>query len=203
MQTASPLTHACAGSAAGALAYSLLFPLDTLRVRMQREVARVGRREVLTWRLMFVILEDEGVGGLYRGLDSSVFALLFANFVYFFAYRALALAMGTGKALRGRRAILVPALAGVVNVLASCPVYVLSTKLRTSVRGSWFECASGILREDGVSGFWRGLVPSLALVANPTINYFVYGWLKRRALAPTPAGAGSLHHFLAGSASAG
>jgi adenine nucleotide transporter 17 len=164
---------------------------------MQRDVAQVRWHQRGVFRALRTILEEDGLLGLYRGLGPSVAALIYANFVYFFAYRLLG--GGGGKAAAGRRALLVPALAGALNVLASCPVYVLSTKLRTSVRGSWTECARSVLREDGLAGFWRGLLPSLALVANPTIQYYAYERLKQ--LTPGTLRAGPLHHFLAGAAS--
>jgi len=194
---ASPLIHACAGATAGALAFSLLFPLDTLRVRIQREVALPGKEGRPGVRRVFhAILEEDGVAGLYRGLGASVFALIYANFVYFFFYRLIG---GSGKKPSGRRALLVPALAGALNVLASCPIFVVSTKLRTSIRGSWVECAQSIIREDGFFGFWRGLLPSLALVANPMIQYSAYEQLKQLSFGPLAVG--SIHHFLAGAAS--
>ena len=64
-----------------------------------------------------------------RGLRSSLGALIAANLTYFGAYNAL---KGPGQP-RGLNALLVPALAGVINVVVTCPVWVISTRLRTAI----------------------------------------------------------------------
>lgn len=43
------------------------------------------------------------------------------------------------------------------------------------------------MNQDGVLGLWRGLLPSLVLVSNPTIQYFSYERMKHMLLAPRMA----------------
>ena len=40
------------------------------------------------------------------------------------------------------------------------------------------EAAKTIYRQDGILGFWRGVIPALALVSNPIIQYTVFERLK-------------------------
>ena len=40
------------------------------------------------------------------------------------------------------------------------------------------EAAKTIYRQDGMLGFWRGVIPALALVSNPIIQYTVFERLK-------------------------
>ena len=39
---------------------------------------------------------------------------------------------------------------------------------------TFFETTRAVWEESGASGFWRGVVPSLAMVANPALQYAFY-----------------------------
>ncbi|PWN18463.1 mitochondrial carrier [Microstroma glucosiphilum] len=53
---------------------------------------------------------------------------------------------------------------------------------------SFVGVAREILREDGVTGLWRGLRPSLVLTVNPAITYGVFERVKSLLLAASPEG---------------
>lgn len=53
---------------------------------------------------------------------------------------------------------------------------------------SFLGVARDILREDGVTGLWRGLKPSLVLTVNPAITYGVYERVKNIILAASTDG---------------
>ncbi|KAL6608297.1 hypothetical protein ACP70R_041360 [Stipagrostis hirtigluma subsp. patula] len=76
------------GSAAGAISSSATFPLEVARKHMQ--VGAVGGRKVYNNMLhaLLSILEDEGVGGLYRGLGPSCMKLVPAAGISFMCYEA-------------------------------------------------------------------------------------------------------------------
>ena len=192
MADRAALAHALAGASASALAMALLYPLDQLRIHEQTTTGFQQRLNVL--RALQARLHAVGLAGLYRGLPTSVAAIVWANFTYFFAYNAL---KGHGAPpLRGPRAVLLPALAGVINVLASSPIFVVSTRLRTAAPGQYrhaLECAREIVQLEGVRSLWGGMVPSLWLVSNPTVQYFAYEKLKLALKAST-----SLQFFVAG-----
>lgn len=76
------------GSAAGAISSTATFPLEVARKHMQ--VGAVGGRKVYKNMLhsLLTILEDEGVGGLYRGLGPSCMKLVPAAGISFMCYEA-------------------------------------------------------------------------------------------------------------------
>merc|ERR1712185_685584 len=123
--------------------------------------------------LLRKILRDEGVRGLYSDLPTSVFAIVVANFFYFLYYNLLRQRVQRhGGPLTGTSAITIPALAGVMNVLSLNPLFVLSARLRTAGQGEFssvVDCLRQLFRE-GPGALWRGVVPSLWLVSNPTIQ---------------------------------
>ncbi|KAJ1261947.1 hypothetical protein BS78_09G068000 [Paspalum vaginatum] len=76
------------GSAAGAISSTATFPLEVARKHMQ--VGAVGGRKVYRNMLhaLLSILEDEGIGGLYRGLGPSCMKLVPAAGISFMCYEA-------------------------------------------------------------------------------------------------------------------
>ncbi|KAG6497250.1 hypothetical protein ZIOFF_045144 [Zingiber officinale] len=76
------------GSAAGAISSSATFPLEVARKHMQ--VGAVGGRQVYKNMLhaLLSILEQEGIGGLYKGLGPSCTKLVPAAGISFMCYEA-------------------------------------------------------------------------------------------------------------------
>ena len=83
----SALAHAIAGASASALAVALFYPLDQLRVHEQLSTEpQEERKGFHILRALRLRLEAVGIAGLYQGLPSSLVAIVWANFFYFFAY---------------------------------------------------------------------------------------------------------------------
>ena len=103
---------------------------------------------------------------------------------------------GQGAPLKGPRAVIVPALAGIINVFVSSPIFVVSTRMRAAPHGRYrhpIACVHEILQVEGARAMWSGLVPSLWLVSNPTVQHFSYERLKLLSRART-----SMQFFLVG-----
>lgn len=85
--------------------------------------------------------------------------------------------------------------------LFTIPVSVIATRQQTSSKAETFlGTLRDILHDDGITGLWRGLRPSLVLCVNPAITYGMFERLKAMVLKPgekmTPGKA-----FLIGAAS--
>lgn len=66
------------------------------------------------------------------------------------------------------------ALAAAISQLFTIPVSVVATRQQldeSEASRSLAETVSDILAEDGITGLWRGLKPSLVLCVNPAITY--------------------------------
>lgn len=95
--------------------------------------------------------------------------------------------------------LLVAFLAGCGNVLLTNPIWVVATRMQAAAKASPPEEASGVVlpprrvtavgvarelvAEGGPAALWRGVAPSLVMVANPTVNYMFYEALVARASA--------------------
>ncbi|KAL7535613.1 hypothetical protein ACHAXR_006613 [Thalassiosira sp. AJA248-18] len=88
--------HAISGAIGSALSISLLYPLETVRTRLQVDTSLTTTTTTSryyspsSFLLVYTIGKKEGFRrGLYRGWFSLVVALMILNFVYFYCFHAL------------------------------------------------------------------------------------------------------------------
>lgn len=203
------LVHAVAGMCGGASAITAFYPLNSVRTRLQVSDAREFKGVLQT---MVEIAEKEGVGALYQGWRAAVVSLGASNFLYFYAYNALKAAYSAHLARTGRRPdigaaanLAIASVAGVANVLATTPLWVVGTRLTVQQKArdsggkvpykGICDALTRIASEEGVGALWNGTGPSLILVSNPSIQFVTYERL-RRLFARNAAAAGRELHTL-------
>lgn len=132
------------------------------------------------------IFEDEGITGLYSGINGSLLGVTSTNFAYFYWYstvRSLYLSSQTVPRSPGTAMELsMGAVAGAIAQVFTIPVSVITTRQQTQPKGD----KKGLLdtgrevvhSDDGWTGLWRGLKASLVLVVNPAITYGAYQRLR-------------------------
>jgi hypothetical protein len=77
------------------------------------------------------------------------------------------------------------AIAAAFSQLFTIPVSVIATRQQLSDKATTFtETLKSILADDGITGLWRGLKPSLVLCINPAITYGMFERLKSLLLKP-------------------
>ena len=152
------------------------------------------------------IVEDEGILGLYSGINGSLIGVVSTNFAYFYWYSVIRTFYLSSQAIPKSPSIATElslgALAGAVAQVFTIPVSVVTTRQQTQPKGdkkglidTGREVIDG---EDGWSGLWRGLKASLVLVVNPAITYGAYQRLReslfpgRVSLRPLEAFRGSI-----------
>ncbi|KAJ2683924.1 hypothetical protein IWW39_005218 [Coemansia spiralis] len=188
-----PVGHAISGAGSSALALLLIYPLDTIKTRLQVQTRAEGdgssnerglRDPVDAVRK---IVASEGVSGLYAGLGSNIANQLVNGFVYFYAYsvvRKFALRVGSpdgGRSLSTVVELAVGAVAGMINQLITLPIGVVATRQQTAhvgERRGWMERVSEIVQTEGIGGLWAGLRPAMLLCSNPAITYGVFEKVK-------------------------
>jgi hypothetical protein len=132
------------------------------------------------------IVQDEGVGGLYSGINGALLGVASTNFAYFYWYslvRSLYMASNRVSKPPGTAVELsLGAIAGAVAQIFTIPVSVITTRQQTQPkveRKGLIETGREVVdSEDGWKGLWRGLKASLVLVVNPAITYGAYQRLK-------------------------
>ena len=180
-----------AGSVAGASTVALLYPLDVIKTRLQ--VQDGLERVTLGFWEMGKKLWRSGPRTLYSGLGPSMIGASGAWGAYFYCYswaknrRRWSEAPGGGLAPLSSMDHLMSGLeAGAAVSLVTNPLWVVKTRLQLQDRtpgvrayDGAIDCFRSIVREEGVAGLYRGLLPSLLLVSHGAIQMAVYEKLKK------------------------
>ncbi|KAL9933923.1 hypothetical protein V8E36_007005 [Tilletia maclaganii] len=137
--------HACAGGAGGMIAMTATYPLLSVSTRAAVETNK--RPSTSFVQAIQKVIREEGLSGLYAGLDSSLLGIGVTNFVYYYFYEAtrdiilksesrLAAAkavtasatIAQGDALSTLESIFVGWVAGTMTTVISNPIWVVNTR---------------------------------------------------------------------------
>ncbi|KAF9581424.1 ADP/ATP carrier protein [Lunasporangiospora selenospora] len=190
----SPLGHAIAGTGGAMFALTCTYPLDIIKTRMQvRSKATADANDpnvyLSTTDAVQKILRTEGLAGLYAGLFSGLLGTASQNFAYFYWYTFLRSGyiqrQPAGVSISTIMELLIGAGAGALAQIFTIPVAVVTTRQQTMPLGerqNLKDTASEIVQEEGWTGLWKGLKPSLVLVINPAITYGMYSRIQELVL---------------------
>ncbi|BFZ62863.1 mitochondrial FAD carrier protein flx1 [Saitoella coloradoensis] len=202
----SPLHHALAGLLAGATSTTLLHPLDLIKTRLQVDPTTKPKPNHGLHLLRRIWREEGGVRGFYRGWTPNLVGSMSAWGIYFWVYTGLKEQIGKWNGalqLGSVEYLLAAAGAGGVTTLLTNPIWVIKTRMivhahappplpppaassgsatttTTGVRGyrSLPDALRRIWREEGVRGYYRGLVPALFGVSHGAVQFAAYEKLK-------------------------
>lgn len=129
------------------------------------------------------ILRQDGVLGLYTGIFGGLVGVASTNFAYFYWYTFVRDAYKRRHEGPVSTAVelLLGAIAGALAQIFTIPVSVCTTRQQTQMgedRKGLIATAKEVISEDGITGLWRGLKPSLVLVINPAITYGMFERFK-------------------------
>ncbi|KAJ9122944.1 hypothetical protein QFC24_003982 [Naganishia onofrii] len=196
-ETLTPFGNALAGALGGVVSNSLVYPLDTVKTRIQGsqdEGSGLSKKQKQTvLGLLLKIWNKEGVAGFFKGFSANMINTFSMQFAYFFFHSWLRnwtlkrLSRNAPKPivqLSTALELVLGALAGAFAQIFTIPVAVIATRqqLFTPEDGArtpgLFDTAREIVKEDGVTGLWTGLKPGLVLTVNPAITYGVFERVK-------------------------
>ncbi|KAG0537847.1 hypothetical protein BDA96_03G183900 [Sorghum bicolor] len=133
-----------------------------------------------------LILKNEGLPGLYRGLSPTIVALFPTWAVTFSVYNHVkgVLHSKDGE-LSVQANVLAASCAGIATATATNPLWVVKTRLQTQGMRpgvvpyqSILSALQRIAKEEGIRGLYSGLLPSLVGVAHVAIQLPVYEKVK-------------------------
>jgi solute carrier family 25 (peroxisomal adenine nucleotide transporter), member 17 len=213
-QQSDNIAHALSGAGGGLIAMTLTYPLITLSTRAQVEASRSSTSLLATIKH---IIHREGFVGLYAGLESALFGISVTNFVYYYWYewtraffeKAAEKAGRASKKLTTVESMIAGAIAGSATVLLTNPIWVVNTRMTTrkeheedTLPGgekrppkkapSTINTLISLIRDEGATSLFAGVMPALVLVINPILQYTIFEQLKntlekRRRMTPTDA----------------
>ncbi|RAO67115.1 uncharacterized protein BHQ10_003127 [Talaromyces amestolkiae] len=198
-QQSDNIAHALAGAGGGILSMVLTYPLITLSTRAQVESKRA---QTSTLDAVRHIIQREGISGLYSGLNSALFGISMTNFVYYYWYewtraafeKAAEKAGRASKKLTTVEAIIAGAIAGSATVLLTNPIWVINTRMtarrneadepglpggeKPKKSKSTIQTLLDLLKNEGPTALFAGVLPALVLVINPILQYTIFEQLK-------------------------
>jgi hypothetical protein len=192
--------NAVAGAVGAAASNVATYPLSLIIARLQTQKRR-GRRASGEQKhedgdeyagivdAARKIYSKEGISGLYSGLVQDTLKSVLDAFLFFLAYeffRQRRIAARYGSQRKSKHKVLpvldelaVGVLAGAFSKFFTTPLSNIVARKQTSrTSASSSQITSKILSEKGIAGFWSGYSASLILTLNPSITFFLNGFLK-------------------------
>lgn len=191
-----------AGSIAGSVEHMAMFPIDTLKTRMQVLASGSGGS---VGQALRSVVKVEGALGLYRGIGAMGLGAGPAHAVYFSVYERCKSLLGGN--LPGHHP-LAHAVAGVAATVASDAVFTPMdvVKQRLQLKSSPYrgvvDCVGRIMREEGLKGFYASYKTTVVMNAPFTaVHFATYEAAKRLLMEISPGSANEerlLVHVTAG-----
>lgn len=179
-----------AGSVAGCVEHTAMFPIDTLKTRMQARPScspAAGLRQVLS-----SVLKLEGAVGLYRGIAAMCLGAGPAHAVYFSVYETAKQHLSKGNP----NSPAAHATSGVLATIASDAVFTpmdmvkQRLQLRSSPYKGLMDCMKRVLREEGFGAFYASYRTTVLMNAPFTaVHFSTYEATKRGLMEVSPESA--------------
>lgn len=152
--------HAAAGSCAGITEHVAMYPLDTVKTRLQTSSGSVGVRETV----QAVLREQRGAMGLWRGASIIGIGCIPAHVSLFSTYEYCKLLLMDGSSgSQPTRAALCGAAGTVMHDIVLTPIDVVKQRLQLGAYAGTKDCITSTLRREGVRAFYISLPATLAM----------------------------------------
>ncbi|KAF4674535.1 hypothetical protein FOL47_009061 [Perkinsus chesapeaki] len=165
--------HATAGFLGGLCSTAAFYPLDLLRVHLQRHYDALTRPSIREQFLRAV--REEGMrSALYRGFSVSVVGASLAWGQYFYGYSTFKAANVFNLSPAANHLVSGFAAGSLVQIVL-CPLWVTKLNVQLAVYpGGVSRCVRELYRDRGIKGFYRGLAPSLWGSVQGGIQFMIY-----------------------------
>ena len=155
--------HAAAGSLAGVAEHIAMFPLDTIKTRLQA-YGGAGSQQQTFSEVVRSILRERGAGGLVRGWTAIAGGCIPAHVALFSVYehskRILSANSPTGE-LTAERAALCGAASTLAHDLILTPMDVVKQRLQLGCYAGARDCVRSLVRQEGILSLYRSLPTTL------------------------------------------
>ncbi|KAF4322862.1 hypothetical protein BBO99_00002395 [Phytophthora kernoviae] len=184
MALSKPMEMVAAATAAGVggfLSTSILFPLDTIKTRIQSGAPLLPEDEDESDATPKNNKRMALIKSLYQGIQYKAAESSTSKFMYFYAYTMLAqmVAPRDGKPIGTLTDLAIGYMSELCHLPVTMPMELVGTRLQTSSEsGGVLQILRTIVRESGVGGLYKGLGACFVLCLQPAIQYTVFERLK-------------------------
>ncbi|KAJ8361505.1 hypothetical protein SKAU_G00180300 [Synaphobranchus kaupii] len=181
-----------AGGVAGCCAKSTIAPLDRVKILLQAQNHHY--KHLGAFATLRAVPKKEGFLGLYKGNGAMMVRIFPYGAIQFMAFDNYKKILRKRLGISGHiHRLMAGSLAGMTAVICTYPLDVIRARLAFQVTGE--HRYTGIVnafqtiyqKEGGVSGFYRGLTPTIiGMAPYAGFSFFTFGTLKTLGLAHAP-----------------
>jgi len=192
--------HFLGGGTGGCMGALITCPLEVVKTQFQalhhRRALHAAKPKHMP-RFVYaltVIIEKEGIRGLWRGLGPNLVGVFPSRAIYFGTYNTTkAQLLSRGYADSSLVHLLSAMAAGAAVSTATCPIWLVKTRMQLQTSDSpshtgqanyknSFDCARRVYKEEGIRGFYKGLGASYLGITESSIQFVLYEKLKAAVL---------------------
>ncbi|CCH42505.1 Calcium-binding mitochondrial carrier protein [Wickerhamomyces ciferrii] len=183
------------GLSAGFLTTTITHPLDLFKIRIQLDINSNTHLQAIQKILKEFKSSPKPFLEIYRGLSLNIIGNSTAWSIYFTSYRIFKDLINKQSTssdslilkdsnLQSWQYLISAFGAGSFTALLTNPIWVLKTRILSTSKsspGAYSNIKDGVLRvlnEEGIRGFWKGLIPSLMGVGQGALQFTIYDTLK-------------------------
>ncbi|KYR03171.1 mitochondrial substrate carrier family protein [Tieghemostelium lacteum] len=192
------ILHFIAGGLGGAVGVIVTSPLEVIKTQLQgknSDLLYIGKPRFVPASAysLYHLAKREGIKALWKGLGPHLFGVVPARAIHFSTYsftKSIMEKLGyqEGPILWATSA----SSAGVAVAILTSPIWLIKTRLQlqtnlknfnegTRYRG-YLHCCLNIIREEGPTGFFKGLSASIIGVSESAFQFVLYEKMKRSIL---------------------
>ncbi|PYI10888.1 mitochondrial carrier [Aspergillus sclerotiicarbonarius CBS 121057] len=194
----SSFVETVAGFTAGIASTLCLHPLDLIKTRLQVDRLSSSRVGGSVPVVREIFQNEGGLKAFYRGLTPNIVGNSTSWALYFLCYSNIKGVMRTWRgsqdqALTSADFFLASGSAGMLTSMLTNPIWVIKTRMLSTgsqspgAYASFMTGAKEIFRSEGISGFYRGLIPALFGVSHGALQFMAYEQLKLYRARMSPA----------------
>ncbi|XP_008305509.1 mitochondrial coenzyme A transporter SLC25A42-like [Cynoglossus semilaevis] len=182
----SALESLLCGAFAGAVAKTVIAPLDRTKIIFQVTPLRFSAKEA--FRQIYCTYMKDGLISLWRGNSATMVRVMPYAAIQFFSHEQYKKVLGShygyqGKALPPLPRFLAGSLAGTSAAMLTYPLDLVRARMAVTARDMYsniIHVFSRISKEEGVKTLYRGFTPAiLGVIPYAGITFFTYETLKK------------------------
>jgi len=177
--TATATTHMIAGSLAGILEHCVMYPVDSVKTRLQSLVTDPTTKRSIG-SVMMNMIREEGALRPLRGMGAMVAGAGPAHALYFGSYERLKVAFNRSGSSANQNYLAQGAAGSVATLLHDAimtPAEVVKQRLQmyNSPYRSMLECGAKVYRAEGLAAFYRAYGTQVVMnVPFQSVHFMVY-----------------------------
>ncbi|XP_066500270.1 mitoferrin-1 [Hoplias malabaricus] len=183
---ASLTTHMTAGAVAGVLEHTVMYPVDSVKTRMQSLQPDPKAQYRSVYEALRRIVRTEGLLRPLRGLNITVIGAGPAHALYFACYERIKLSLSDVIQNGGNSHIangLAGSVATVLHDAVMNPAEVVKQRMQmynSPYRGLW-DCVLTISRKEGLAAFYRSYSTQLTMnIPFQAVHFITYEFMQER-----------------------